>query len=272
LAEAGTGLDQIHGIAVTSRPGLAGSLLVGLCFAKALAYSRGLPFVGIDHILAHLYAVQLETGVPYPHIGLLVSGGHTLLTLVKSPTEISVKGISIDDACGEAFDKIAKSLGLSYPGGVAVSKLALNGDEKAFDFPSPNLYKGPHRYDVSYSGLKTAVINQLLQFKNDGYEPTPENICASFQKKAVDILMSRLKKLVADTGIRVIVAGGGVAANAKLRETAAGWKDCRFYFPPLELCSDNAAMIAGLGFHYLSKGIRSSLDLNVDAKTTAYRR
>jgi N6-L-threonylcarbamoyladenine synthase len=272
LEQAGLTLEGIDGIAVTSRPGLIGSLLVGLCFAKGLSAASGKVFVGVDHILAHLYAVQLERDVPYPHIGLLVSGGHSLLTIVKSPMDILVKGITIDDACGEAFDKVAKHLGLGYPGGIAVQNLAAQGDESAYLFPLPKIDKGPHRYDVSYSGLKTAVINQLEQFRVPGKGGSDADIAASFQKRAVDILLSRLKRLVDDTGIRTVVAGGGVAANVKLRESAAAWDKCRFYFPSLGLCADNAAMVAGLGYHYLNAGIVSSLDLNAESRTLAYKK
>jgi N6-L-threonylcarbamoyladenine synthase len=272
LSDAGVGKDDIGGIAVTTRPGLVGSLLVGLSFAKGLAFATGKPFVGVNHVLAHLYAPQLEFDIPYPFIGLLVSGGHSLICVVNGYDEISVLGTTIDDACGEAFDKVAKFYNLGYPGGVVIDRLARRGDPRAFSFPAPSLHKGDHRYDVSYSGLKTAVINQLEQFRNPGYESSIENIAASFQKTAIDILVSRLLLAVEDTGIRSVVAGGGVAANSYLRDSLAERTDIDVKFPSLRLCTDNGAMIAGLGYHYLKDGKTDTFSLNASARVPVFRR
>lgn len=265
-------MDDIDGIAVTNRPGLVGSLLVGLNFAKGLAFSRGIPFVGVDHIRAHLYAPHLEYDIEYPYLGLLVSGGHTVISKVEDFDTIKVMGATIDDACGEAFDKVAKHYDLGYPGGVAIDKLSRQGNPDAFHFPDPSLHKGEHRYDVSYSGLKTAVINQLDQFW-DGQSPKSEaNIAASFQKSAIDMLMKRVRRAVEDTGIRRIVAGGGVAANSLLRQELAGMEDIEAIFPSMELCTDNAAMIAGIGYHYLLRGERSELNLNAFPRVKRFKK
>lgn len=275
LKKAGVGKDDLEGVAVTSRPGLVGSLLVGLSFAKGYAYGLGLPFIAVDHILAHLYAPQLEYEIAYPFLGLLVSGGHTLICVSHSVDSLEVLGTTIDDACGEAFDKVAKFHNLGYPGGVAIDRLSKNGDPSAFRFPVPSLHKGEHRYDVSYSGLKTAVANQLEQFRSSGHETTPENIAASFQKTAVDILLSRLERAIQDTGHTRIVAGGGVAANSYLRQRLAEMREhagLEVYYPSLRLCTDNGAMIAGLGYHLLRRGDRSEWDVNVSARVSGLRR
>lgn len=272
LEKAGVTMDDIDGIAVTNRPGLVGSLLVGLNFAKGLSLSRGLPFVGVDHIRAHLYAPHLEFQIDYPYLGLLVSGGHTVISKVDDFDTIKVLGTTIDDACGEAFDKVAKHYNLGYPGGVAIDMLSRKGDPEAFHFPDPSLHKGEHRYDVSYSGLKTAVINQLDQFWNGKAEKTNENIAASFQKAAIGMLMKRVNRAVKDTGIRKIVAGGGVAANSLLRRELKNMKDIEALFPSMELCTDNAAMIAGIGFHYLIRGEHSELDLNAYPRVKRFKK
>ena len=272
LDEADVNETEIDGVAVTSRPGLIGSLLVGLSFAKGYAYSLGVPFVAVDHILAHLYAPQLEFEIEYPFIGLLVSGGHTIICVAEGIEDLRVLGTTIDDACGEAFDKIAKFYNLGYPGGVAIDRLAQRGNSDACSFPMPSLHKGNHRYDVSYSGLKTAAANQLNQFWNRAYEKTPENIAAAFQKAAIDILLSRLELAIDDTGIRRVVAGGGVAANSYLRRCLSERKDLTVAFPSLALCTDNGAMIAGIGHFYLARGDRSPLEMTVSARVPRFKR
>lgn len=272
LEKANTREGEIDGIAVTSRPGLSGSLLVGLSFAKGYAYSLGVPFVAVDHILAHLYAPHLEFDIEYPFLGLLVSGGHTIICVAEGVEDLVVLGTTIDDACGEAFDKIAKYYNLGYPGGVAIDRLAQKGSSDAFTFPTPSLHKGDHRYDVSYSGLKTAVANQLDQFWNRSYEKSPENIAASFQKAAIGILLSRLERAIDDTGIRRVVAGGGVAANSYLRKRLAERTDLEVIFPSLALCTDNGAMIGGLGYYYLARGERSPLETTVSARVPRFKR
>lgn len=272
LATAGVTLDQIDGIAVTNRPGLVGSLLVGLNFAKGLSAAGGIPFVGVDHIRAHLYAPHLEYEIEYPYLGLLVSGGHTVISKVEDFDTIKVMGATIDDACGEAFDKVAKHYQLGYPGGVAIDKLSAKGDPEAFDFPDPSLHKGEHRYDVSYSGLKTAVINQLDQFWNGEAEKSNENIAASFQKAAIGMLMKRIRRALKDSGLKRIVAGGGVAANSLLRKSLSEMDGVEAIFPSMPLCTDNAAMIAGIGYHYLQRGEYSDLSLNAFPRVKRFKK
>ncbi len=272
LQEAGETLQSIDGIAVTNRPGLMGSLLVGLTFAKTLAWACNKPFIAVNHMLGHLYAAHLEQDIPYPYLGLLVSGGHSLICKVYDFDSIEVLGSTIDDAPGEAFDKVAKFYDFGYPGGVIIDRLAKNGDPKAANFPMPVLHESGRRYDVSYSGLKTAVINQIDQFWNPGYEKTPENIAAAFQSRAVKILLRSLLRAVEDTGLHTIVAGGGVAANSLLREKLAEQKGLTCIFPPLKLCTDNAAMIAGVGYRYLKRGDRSPLDCPASARVEGFKR
>ncbi|MCX7024251.1 MAG: tRNA (adenosine(37)-N6)-threonylcarbamoyltransferase complex transferase subunit TsaD [Spirochaetes bacterium] len=272
LRTAGMKPSGLDGIAATARPGLIGALLVGLSYAKAMAWALDKPFVGINHILAHLYAPRLSGDIACPYIGLLVSGGHTLICRVDGFDDIIVLGTTIDDAVGEAFDKTARHFGFGYPGGLAIDVLARKGDPLAFRFPVPNLHKGEHRYDVSYSGLKTAAIRQLEQFRAPGSEASPENIAASFEKAAIDLLVSRLLRAVDDTGIRVVVAGGGVAANSYLRNLLGERKDLDVRFPPLELCGDNGAMIAGLAFERFRRGDRDPFTLNASPRVPVFRR
>jgi N6-L-threonylcarbamoyladenine synthase len=275
LDEAGMRPADLDGVAATARPGLIGSLLVGLCFAKGMAWAIDKPFVGVNHILAHLYASRLDGGLrpapEYPFIGLLVSGGHSIICKAEDFDRIEILGTTIDDAVGEAFDKVAKHYGFGYPGGAAIDALAQDGDESAFAFPMPFL-KGDHRYDLSYSGLKTAAVRQLELFKRPGAEATPANIAASFQKAAIDLLLSRLYRAVEDTGLNRIVAGGGVAANSYLRRALAKRNDIEAIFPPLRLCGDNGAMVAGIACKYIERGEFSSLDLGVSARVPLFRR
>ncbi|MDR2096780.1 MAG: tRNA (adenosine(37)-N6)-threonylcarbamoyltransferase complex transferase subunit TsaD [Treponema sp.] len=299
LDKAGLSPRGIDGVAATARPGLLGSLLVGLSFAKAFAWARRLPFIAVDHMLAHLYASQLaaedpasripEGGLPpYPFLGLLVSGGHSIICRVDDFDDISVLGATIDDAVGEAFDKVSKHYGFGYPGGAVIDRLAETGNPDAFRFPLPNLYKGDHPYDFSYSGLKTAVINQLEQFRVKKTNAAPDaesvdakadvesadaaDIAASFQKTAVEILLRSLVRAAEDTGLRTVVAGGGVAANSRLRARLAEQRRLRCIFPPPELCGDNGAMIAGIGYRYLSRGDRSPLTIGASARVDGFKR
>jgi N6-L-threonylcarbamoyladenine synthase len=282
LDKAGLKIENIDAVAVTSRPGLFGSLLVGLSFAKALCWSRNIPFIAVDHMLAHLYAPRLakskeqragskEEKAEYPFLGLLVSGGHTIICRADNFDNITVLGTTIDDAAGEAFDKVAKFYNFGYPGGKVIDEMARNGDSEAFRFPLPSLHKGDHRYDVSYSGIKTAVINQIEMFRVKK-ETNNEDLAASFQKAAVEILLRALLNAAEDTGINTIVAGGGVAANSYLRARLAQQTHLRCIFPPLELCGDNAAMIAGIGYHYLARGERSSLDVTASARVSGFKK
>lgn len=270
LRQAGLTLGQIDAIAVTSRPGLLGSLLVGVNFAKGLAAGLGIPFIGVDHIRAHLYAPQIEHPQEYPYLGVLVSGGHTVICTVKGFDDIDVLGTTTDDAIGEAFDKVAKHYGFGYPGGVMIDRLAKNGNPNAFLFPGPSL---DNPLDISYSGLKTAVINQLDKFST-GEPATPENIAASFQRCAVGILMKRVIKALEITRLTRLSAGGGVAANSLLRSElkALESRGIEVNFPSLKLCTDNAAMVAGLGYRYLVMGESSGLDLNASARVAAFKK
>ncbi|MDR0511707.1 MAG: tRNA (adenosine(37)-N6)-threonylcarbamoyltransferase complex transferase subunit TsaD [Treponema sp.] len=276
---------DIDAVAAAAHPGLLGSLLVGLSFAKAFAWARGIPFIAVDHMLAHLYAPRLEKSgsqpdagsecPAYPFLGLLVSGGHTIICRADNFDDITILGTTIDDAVGEAFDKVSKHYGFGYPGGAVIDRMAKNGNMNAFRFPMPNLHKGDFRYDVSYSGLKTAAVNQLDLFRA-GAKPSggdkSEDIAASFQKTAVDILLRSLFRAAEDSGISNIVAGGGVAANSYLRAKVDERKDLRCVFPPLELCGDNGAMIAGLGYQYLLQGHRSPLTVTASARVKSFKR
>ncbi|MDR0524555.1 MAG: tRNA (adenosine(37)-N6)-threonylcarbamoyltransferase complex transferase subunit TsaD [Spirochaetaceae bacterium] len=275
LAQADLSPAQIDGVAATAHPGMLGSLLVGLSFAKGFAWSRGLPFIAVDHILAHLYASRLapseENPPEYPFLGLLVSGGHSIICRVDDFDSLTILGTTIDDAVGEAFDKVSKHYGFGYPGGAAIDALAQRGDPEAFAFPKPNLYKGAHRYDFSYSGLKTAVINQLEQFRKK-QNTGPEDLAAAFQKTAVEILLRGLFRAAEDTKLSVIVCGGGVAANSYLRSRLADQPALRCIFPGLDLCGDNAAMVAGLGYQYLVRGERSPLNVPAFPRVRAFKR
>lgn len=273
IKQAGITKKDIDAIAVTSRPGLLGSLLVGVNFAKGLASSLNIPFIGIDHIRAHLYAPQIEHPLEYPYLGVLLSGGHTVICRVDSYDSIEVLGTTVDDAIGEAFDKVAKHYGLGYPGGVMIDRLAQSGDPFAFKFSGPDMHKGFHPYDMSYSGLKTAVINQLDLFST-GKEATPENIAASFQRVAVGMLIKKVDKALKDTGLKRISAGGGVAANSLVRSSLKAYesKGYEVSFPSLKLCTDNGAMVAGLGYRYIVDGFRSDYDLSASARVAAFKR
>ncbi len=273
VAQAGIEKEDLDAVAVTNRPGLLGSLLVGVNFAKGFAEGLGIPYIGIDHIRAHLYASQIENPLEYPYLGVLVSGGHTVICRVNSYSDVDVLGTTIDDAIGEAFDKVAKFYEMGYPGGVVIDRLSKTGDPNAFRFPGPSLDRTTHPYDMSYSGLKTAVINQKDQFLNPGCEDTLENIAASFQRQAVGILMKRVKLALKDTGLVRVSAGGGVAANSLLRKELKELEKggCTVTFPSLKLCTDNGAMIAGLGYRYLMDGYRDSDNLTSYARVRAFK-
>lgn len=276
LLEAHMTLSDIDAIAATNRPGLVGSLLVGLSFGKTLAWATGKPFIAINHMLGHLYAAHLMCDIAYPYLGLLVSGGHSIIARVNNFDDLDVLGTTIDDSVGEAFDKVAKFYNLGYPGGAIIDELSKKGNKDAFSFPVPKMQKGDHRYDVSFSGLKTAVIHQADMFLNAGFEKTPENIAASFQETACRTLVSRLLRAVEDTGLTTIVAGGGVAANSRLREMLFSWnengKTVNCIFPPLKLCGDNGAMIAGVAYHFLARGETSPLTVTASPRIPQFKR
>ncbi|MFA6937014.1 MAG: tRNA (adenosine(37)-N6)-threonylcarbamoyltransferase complex transferase subunit TsaD [Treponema sp.] len=272
LVESKLTLDDVDAIAATNRPGLMGSLLVGLTFGKTLAWAANKPFIAVNHMMGHMYAAHLVNDISYPYIGLLVSGGHSIIAKVTDFDKFEILGTTIDDSVGEAFDKVAKFYNLGYPGGVIIDRLAQKGDARAASFPVPKLDKGDHRYDVSFSGLKTAVIHQRDMFWNEGYEKTNENMAAAFQETACNTLISRLLRAVEDTGIKTVVAGGGVAANSRLRALLAEHKDIKCIFPPLKLCGDNGAMIAGVAYHYLQRGDRSGWDTTACARIPQFKR
>ena len=272
VSEAGIKLEEVDAIAATNRPGLMGSLLVGLTFGKTLAWSLEKPFIAVNHMLGHLYAAHLENDIAYPYLGLLVSGGHSIICKVNDFDDLEVLGTTVDDSVGEAFDKVAKFYGLGYPGGVVIDNLAKKGDFNSAAFPIPKLDLGEHRYDVSFSGLKTAVIHQCDLFWKEGFEHSTENMCAAFQETACRTLTSRLFRAVEDTGLKTVVAGGGVAANSRLREILAERSDIRCIFPPLKLCGDNGAMIAGVAYHFLMRGERSGLTTTASARIPQFKR
>ncbi len=275
---------DLDAIAVTHRPGLIGSLLVGVAAAKALAWSLSLPLVGVDHVHAHLYAGLLDRPQDpdlFPAIGLVVSGGHTALYNVASPTRITRLGGTIDDAVGEAFDKAATILGLGHPGGPEIDRLATKGDDRATNFPVSLL--APASLDFSFSGLKTALLYAVrgkpidtnasgkhrATFERDHHdldETTRADLAASFQRAAVTALTKKTERAIdAAPPARSILLGGGVSANSRLREEAAALADrrgVRLIMPPMKYCLDNAAMIAGLAHHLLREGHAADLRLS----------
>ena len=272
LAAAGCTLAQIDALAVTCRPGLIGSLLVGVSYAKGLALATGKPLVAVDHIRAHVYSPHMERDIGYPYVALLLSGGHTLIIDVQGLDRWEVLGATVDDACGEAFDKVAKHFDIGFPGGVAIQRLAERGDPDAYRFPAPSVRNGD-RFDVSYSGLKTAVIHQREQFRADRSAPERvADIAASFQKTAIDIVVDRAIAAARRRGRRRIVAAGGVAANRYLRRRLADEPEFETFFPRLALCTDNAAMIAGLGYHALRRDGPSGLGFGAAARVAGFRR
>jgi len=269
LTKAGVGLSEIGGIAVTRGPGLVGSLLVGLSVAKGIAYRWGIPCVGVNHLEAHLLAIFLERELSFPYLSLLASGGHTLLYVVRNFGDYRYLGGTRDDAAGEAFDKVAKMMGLGYPGGRAIDQLARNGNPAAIRFPRARLKKG--FYDFSFSGVKTAVWHYLKELSEIPRETRQADIAASFQESVVDMLVQPTLRAARELDIRQIVLAGGVAANSRLRQkmTQVGETEgSEVYFPSLALCTDNGAMIALAGHHLLKTGRRDDIRLNADADLT----
>ena len=265
LAEAGVTLDAIEGLAVTRGPGLIGALLVGLSAAKAIAFARRLPLVGVHHIEGHILAVQLEQPVAYPYLALAVSGGHTHLYRVEGIGRYRTLGRTIDDAAGEAFDKVGKLLGLGYPGGARIDALAAVGDPTAVAFPRPLLHK--RGFDFSFSGIKTAVLNYLQQQPPlDDRRRT--DIAASFQAAMVEVLTRKTFAAAEAACLERIVVAGGVACNRGLRramQEAAKGQGRTVVFPSPALCADNAAMLGVAGDHLLEGGRHDGLDLNAVA-------
>ena len=273
LEEAGASLDDLSAIAVTAKPGLIGSLLVGLSTAKSLAFSRGLPLVCVDHVEAHVYAATMEhDSSPYPCIALVVSGGHTSLFRAESPLEITPLVGTIDDAAGEAFDKVAWILGLDYPGGPSISRLAVEGNPDAIAFPRCRVKAAQGIPPFSFSGLKTSVLYHVRGQNALAATPPPEaisdraDVAASFQEAVVDSLVRPTILAARELELGCVLVVGGVACNGRLRErmhaaAAEAGLDCRF--PSPAYCTDNAAMIAGLGYHRFKAGLTAGL--NADA-------
>lgn len=273
VEQAGVGLTEIDAVAVGHRPGLIGSLLVGVASAKALAWSLGVPLVGIDHVHAHLFAGSLDRDAcAYPAIGLVVSGGHTSLYRMTSPVDLQRIGATIDDAVGEAFDKAATVLGLPFPGGANLDKLARDGDPRAVDFPITRL--DPQSLDFSFSGLKTAVLYEVRGVP--GKQPPPEpsgsrraDIAASFQRAVVRTLLLKIERaLEQHPETRTLVVGGGVSANSELRSRVVGLAESlgvELRVPEIPYCVDNAAMIAGLAHQVLGARAWTSDPLSLPA-------
>jgi N6-L-threonylcarbamoyladenine synthase len=240
LERAGARLDDIDTVAVTRGPGLIGALLVGVSSAKALAAARGLPLVPVDHLHGHVVASTVgDDPVEAPYLCLVASGGHTFLARVDDPSRYEVLGSTLDDAAGEAFDKGARLLGLGYPGGPAIDRLAREGDPEAFDFPR----SAPGELDFSFSGLKTSLLYTIRDL-GDAAEARAADLAASYQRAIVDALVTRTRAALEREGMERLAIGGGVAANSELREAVRGL-GVPVWVPPVELCTDNAAMIAG---------------------------
>jgi N6-L-threonylcarbamoyladenine synthase len=265
LDSAGKTLDDVEAVAVTSRQGLIGCLMVGVAAAKSISYAKQIPLIGLHHIEGHIFANRLSNpDLPVPHICLTVSGGHNMLVRVQENCRYEVLGTTLDDAAGEAFDKIAKFLGLDFPGGPVIDKLSQQGNRKVFTFPRPMIRS--QALDFSFSGLKTAVIN-MFKAQIARREALPlADIAASFQEAIVDVLVAKTLRAVEEKDLKVVSVTGGVSANSRLRQVFAETcqkKGIQVFFPKLSLCTDNAAMIAAAGYARMMVGERSDLRLNV---------
>ncbi len=282
LSEAGVDWADLTALAVTAGPGLAGALLVGVNTAKAIAWSRSLPLVAVNHLEGHLYSNWLDegdrlttaaltrptlpeldaAGQAFPLLVLIVSGGHTELVLMTGHGQYRRLGATLDDAAGEAFDKVARLLGLGYPGGPAIQQAATSGDPTAFDFPRALTTQPEHRFDFSFSGLKTAVLRQVREF---GETALPvADLAASFQAAVVDVLIAKTADAAAEFGVGRVCVCGGVAANRALRAALADRLPGAVSIPPLFLCTDNAAMIAAAGHYRLHRPGPTGLDFDVE--------
>ena len=266
LEEAGVGFGDLDGVAVTVGPGLVGALLVGMAAAKAVSLATGAALIGVNHLEGHIWANFLEHGEPDPpYVALVVSGGHTMIVSMPERHRHEVLGQTLDDAAGEAFDKVARLLGLGFPGGPALDRLAAEGDPAAIRFPRAMADSGD--LDFSMSGLKTAVLRYLRTEEEAGRAASLPDVAASFQEAIVDVQVSKTIEAAKDTGVDTVLLGGGVVANTRLRNRMSeegASVGLRVLYPALELCTDNAAMIATVGAARLARGERSSLDIAAD--------
>lgn len=264
LKEANVTLDDITAIAVTYGPGLVGALLVGVAEAKAIAFAKNKPLVGVHHIEGHISANYIEhPDLEPPFAALVVSGGHTHLVMVQDYGKYEIIGRTRDDAAGEAFDKVARAVGLGYPGGPKVDKLAKEGNPHAIAFPRAHVEDAP--YDFSFSGLKSAVLNYLNSCEMKGIEIHKADLAASFQNAVIEALVTRAIRLTQERGVKKLAIAGGVAANSALRsalQEECSSRGIAFYSPSLALCTDNAAMIGAAGYYDYINGVRHGLDLN----------
>ncbi|MCG2796157.1 MAG: tRNA (adenosine(37)-N6)-threonylcarbamoyltransferase complex transferase subunit TsaD [Actinomycetia bacterium] len=265
LGEALAGDARPDLVAVTVGPGLVGSLLVGVSVAKGLSWSWGIPMVAVNHVEAHAYAPVLEGRMPrYPFLALVVSGGHTLLAEINGVDDIEILGQTLDDALGEAYDKVARHLGLGYPGGPVIDEMSLEGDPSACEFPRPMMGSGD--YNFSLSGLKTAVIRFTAAARGRGDDPPAEDVAASFQAAALEVVVHKTVRAARDRGLQDVVMGGGVACNRALRlmlGEACEEEGLELVYPSPGLCTDNAAMIAALGYLRYQAGHRAGLETDV---------
>ncbi len=266
IEKAGITLKEIDGVAVTYGAGLLGALLVGLSYAKALAFSLNVPLIPVSHIRGHMSAGYLaDLTLEPPFISVLASGGHTAIGVCHDYFNYEILGSTLDDAVGEAFDKVARVLGLSYPGGPSIEKLSKNGNDTV---PMPKMLKNDGGYNFSYSGLKTAVINYVHNKEQKGEQYSKEDVAYSFQKAAIDVIVDKAIKASIEKDIKTIVVGGGVGANAYLRDEftkKCGYKSIKLVLPPKSMCTDNASMIASEGYRqYLNRNF-ADLDLNARA-------
>ncbi len=272
LADAGCTIDEIDAIAVTNRPGLIGALLVGVNFAKALAFAANKPLIPVNHIEGHIAAGYLaDSDLKPPFLALIMSGGHTSLVEVRDYTEFSLVGSTRDDAAGEAFDKAARVIGISYPGGKEMDRLAAIGNPDAIPFP-PSAIRDSD-FDFTFSGLKTAVINHVHRQNQLGCPISPADLAASFTKAVCDGIRSRLENALSALPHKKLLLAGGVAANSHIREVAKKVCDAfgaTLYLPPLSLCGDNGAMIAAQGYYNFKAGITADTSLNAHA-TSPFR-
>ncbi|MFD1929615.1 tRNA (adenosine(37)-N6)-threonylcarbamoyltransferase complex transferase subunit TsaD [Sporosarcina siberiensis] len=262
LTEAGLQPSDLDAVAVTEGPGLVGALLIGINAAKAFAFANGLPIIGVHHIAGHIYANQLMQKMEFPLLALIVSGGHTELILMDEHGSFNLIGETRDDAAGEAYDKVARVLGLPYPGGPGIDKLAAASDGE-IEFPRAWLEKDS--YDFSFSGLKSSVINYKHNLEQRGETVNPEHVASGFQSSIIDVLTTKSVRAAKEFGVKQVIAAGGVAANNGLRnslEKEFKKLDIPFKVPPISLCTDNAAMIAAAGTSMFDAGVRGTLAMN----------